>query len=696
MHAPLRLVLKLLFAAMAALALPTVARAAPVQPGPVQADHVEAELVAERLALVPGEDTWLALRLKTEPGWHTYWRNPGDSGIPTQLNWTLPPGFSAGAIVWPYPERHALGEVTNYGYEGETLHLVNLSVPADSPAGKPVLLKAQAKWLVCSDICIPGEAQLSLSLPTGASAQPNPRWQKLFVQTRARLPEAVQWPALFAADSKDFSLHVELPEAEAAGEIEFFPYAKDLVNHAEAQRQQRDGRALRLSQQISSFFLEAPAKVDGVLVLKRRQGTQAYEIAAAPGTVAAVEATQPVPPQPEATPGLALVLLFALLGGLILNLMPCVFPVLSLKAIAVMEAHDGRERSKALAYTAGVILSFLAVAAALLALRAGGQALGWGFQLQSPVVVAALAYLFFVMALSLSGVAELGAGFMGLGQSLTQSGGLAGSFFTGVLATVVASPCTAPFMGSALGYALTQPTITALAVFATLGLGLALPFLLMGLFPRLAAWLPKPGAWMESFKQLMAFPLYLSVVWLLWVLARQSSADSAAVTMIGLVVLALALWLRRFATWPAHVLRWLLIAVALGLLAHPLIRTPMHTMTSVAAETEPYSEARLAQLRAEHRTVFVNFTADWCLTCKVNERAVLQRQAVREAFAQHRIAELVGDWTRPDPVITAALARFERAGVPLYLVYRDGQEAQVLPQILTQEMLIKALTAPKE
>jgi thiol:disulfide interchange protein DsbD len=390
-----------------------------------------------------------------------------------------------------------------------------------------------------------------------------------------------------------------------------------------------------------------------------------------------------------------LILLFALLGGLILNLMPCVFPVLSLKALSVMESRGADARAQALAYTAGVVASFIVVAGALLMLRAGGQALGWGFQLQSPVFIAALAYLFFTMGLALAGAAELGTRWMGVGQSLTQSRGLAGSFFTGVLATVVASPCTAPFMGSALGYALTQPAVISLLVFAVLGLGLALPFLLIGFFPRLAGWLPRPGAWMETFKQLMAFPLFLTVVWLLWILMRQSGADAAALALIGMVLLALALWLQRHASLTARAFRWAALAAALALLAQPALRADSAETASVTT-AETYSDARLAALLAQQQTVFVNFTADWCLTCKANERAVLRRGAMRDLFRQENVTMLTGDWTRADPAITAALARFGRSGVPLYLVYLKGGKPQVLPQILTFEILNAALKARPE
>ena len=659
----------------------------------VHTEHVDAELVAERAALVPGEQNWIALRLRIEPGWHTYWRNPGDSGIPTSLRWELPNGFAAGDIVWPYPERHPLADVMNYGYAGEVLHLVPISVPAD--AHDRVDLKAEAKWLVCSDICIPGKADVKLSLPIAADAPEDPRWHDAFAATRAKVPKKVDWPARFSTDKQDFSLEVTAPELGSSTAAEFFPYAKDLITHSADQRRAHDGNTLRLSQNLSSFFLSAPDTVDGALVI----GDRAYEISAKAGTVATVAQSEvkaaPEPTAKPASPGLLFALLLAFAGGVILNLMPCVFPVLALKALAVLEAHDGRERAQAISYTLGVVLSFVVVAGVMLALRAGGQSLGWGFQLQSPVFVAVLVYLFFAMGLALAGVTEFGVRFMGIGQSLTQSKGLSGSFFTGVLAALVASPCTAPFMGAALGYAVTQPAIVALLIFAMLGFGLASPFLLMGFVPKLAGWLPKPGAWMENFRELMAFPLFLTVAWLLWVLTRQAGADAAGVVAIGLVIVSFALWTRRFSSTLSRVARWIATIAVLALLAHPALRVEPVQPAATSAAAEPYSESRLAQLRAEHRTIFVNFTADWCLTCKVNERAVLSRDSVRDAFAKQHVAEMVGDWTRPDPVITQALARFGRSGVPLYLVYREGGEAQVLPQILTPELLIEALQAPK-
>lgn len=670
---------------------------------PVQTPHVEAELIAERTGLeAGGGPQWVALRLAPEKGWHVYWRNPGDSGIPTSIAWTLPQGISAGEIHWPYPHRESLGELTNYGYGDETLHLIPLTVAANAPPG-PARLLAQAKWLVCADICIPGEAELELTLPVGtATAEPDPRWAGAFERARAQLPRTL--PALgarFAIEGEDLVLAIDGlgEELAAAREIEFFPFDGTLVTHSAPQRIQRGKGELRLGQTLSPYFTAAPERVDGVLVLHPAKGpAAALSVGAVPGPVAPLEAGAAAA-APEPDHGLAGILLFALLGGLILNLMPCVFPVLSLKALGVLHARAESRRDQrlhALAYTAGVLASFGAVAGALIALRAGGAAIGWGFQLQSPVFVTLLVYLLFVLGLSLSGWVNVGTRWMGAGQALTRRPGHAGSFCTGVLAVVVASPCTAPFMGTAMGYALTQPAGVALAVFLTLGFGLALPFLLLGLVPALAAWLPRPGAWMEGFKQLLAFPLYLTAVWLLWVLGGLTDRNGMALALVGLVLLGFALWLTRSPRWPARALALASVLGAAALLVHPLLRPPAvanpeATARHAAESWEPYSDARFEELRAKGRTVFVDFTADWCLTCKINERVALRSKPVLAAFAEHRVALLVGDWTAQDPAIAAVLRRYGRDGVPLYLVSRRGGKPEVLPQLLTPGLVTQAL-----
>jgi thiol:disulfide interchange protein DsbD len=667
---------------------------APAAAGPVSAPHVEAELVAEHTGWLAGATNWVALRLKPEAGWHTYWRNPGDSGLPTTLAWTLPEGWSAGEIYWPFPSAHRLGELVNYGYDRQTLHLVPLALPAGLEGEFTV--KALAKWLVCSDICIPGEAGLTLTLPVAEIATADPVWSPRFLDAHARLPRPTPLAGTYQLADGELRLQVEAAELAGASHAEFFAHANDLVNHGAPQRLALAGGVARFAQPQSAYFRQAPATVEGVLVVHGTE-RQAWTVAAVPGEVAAV--AMPVAPAASADPahappGLWVVLGFALLGGLILNLMPCVFPVLAIKAVSVLEHRrddPAAERRHALAYTAGVVASCVAVAVAILVLRAGGQQLGWGFQLQAPAFVALLAYVMLALGLSLSGLVQFGTRLMGVGQALAEQGGYTGTFFTGVLAVVVASPCTAPFMGTALGFALTQPAAVAVLVFATLGVGLALPFLLLGFFPALAAWLPRPGRWMETFKQALAFPLYLTVVWLLWVLGRQADGDAVAIVLCGLVLLAFALWLCSEPGRARGVLAAAAALGALGLLAHPAIAVRAERPAAAAVEGEVWSAARVAELRAQGRIVFVNFTADWCITCKVNEKVVFGSAEVRRMLAGRNVAWLTADWTTPDPAITAELARHGRSGVPLYLLYGPQGEPEILPQVLTPDIVIHAI-----
>lgn len=656
----------------------------------VQSDHVEVELVSENTTLAPG-DNWVALRIQPEAGWHVYWRNPGDSGLPTKLAWqNLPQGAEAGELQWPYPHEHRLGDLVNYGYGENTLLPVLLKLPAGAKG--PLLAKAQ--WLVCADVCIPGKADLQLDRPINAATPvADPALQAAFAAARAALPKPADFPARFQIDQNELRLAAgPLPGTSEA--VAFYPYAPALINHAAAGRAAFDGRELRLSRPLSSYYVDAPKTVDGVLLIGDGNQAQAYEFSATPGEVAALS---PAPIASSATPpSLLLALLLAFGGGLILNLMPCVFPVLSLKALSVMKAQGQaavEHRRHALAYTTGVVASFLLAAGVLMVLRSGGAALGWGFQLQSPFFVGLLVYVMVALGLSLSGLLQFGTRWMGAGQNLAARPGLSGSFFTGVLAVVVASPCTAPFMGTALGFALTQPPVAALSVFLALALGLAFPFLLLGFVPRLAAWLPRPGAWMETLKQVLAFPLYLTAVWLLWVLGGLTDRNGMALVLAGVVALSFALWLLGSSNKViAKLIGVAALVGSIALLFHPLIRTPSTAAAESHAGWEPYSDARFAELRAQKRTVFVDFTADWCLTCKVNERIALKSTRVAQAFADNQVATLVADWTRADPAITATLARYGRSGVPLYLVSRGGGEAEVLPQVLTPDLVVRAVT----
>ena len=681
-----------------------VAAPARVAGATLPADPVAARLVPEAGSVVPGGTLWVDLHLDIAPGWHVYWRNPGDSGLPTEISWDLPAGFSAGEIAWPAPERFVIGAIGNYGYHGSADLLVPLAAPASLNPGGAVHLAANANWLVCSDICIPGEAKLALDLPVGAAPLAgDPAAAALFAAVRDRLPQAAKFETRFAASGQDLRLFV--PAAALAGidrpTASFFPFDGNVVDAAAEPKEERrpDGLALGLTR-ASGPTATLPERLGGVLVLRGAAGSgQAYPDRAYSISAPRVAAS---PSDSEPAVGWWQALLLAFLGGLVLNLMPCVFPVLSLKLLGLAGSTDrAAQWHHGIAYALGVILSFALLGGVLLVLRAGGAAIGWGFQLQSPVVVGLLAYLLFAMGLSLSGVAEFGAGLSGIGNRFAGSAGLTGAFATGILATIVATPCTAPFMGAALGVALIAPVPLALAIFVALGSGLALPFVLATAIPGVARWLPRPGLWMVWFKQLLAFPLYATVAWLIWVLIQEVGPVGALAALLGLVVGGFAVWIygRTRAIGPAG--RGVGAGLAaLGIAAALILAATLAPAGAPPAEAaaEPdifgyqnFSAARLNGLVAEHQPVFVNLTAAWCITCLVNEHTALAGQAVRRAFAEHRIVALKGDWTRQNPEITAFLQEFGRSGVPLYLFYDKAGIPTVLPQILTEAIVLAAV-----
>ncbi len=668
-------------------------RAAPTRP----LSPVTARLVANTAAIVPGKTLWLDLRLDIAPGWHTYWRNPGDSGLPTEIAWKLPPGFSAGEIAWPVPVRFVEGGIGNYGYSGSTDLLVPITVPASVESDGPLRLEADASWLVCSDICIPGEAKLAVELPVATSAPAaSQSVAALFDAARARLPQPAAFKTQFAVSPKE--LRLSLPAGAVAGvdrpDVSFFPYGASVIDaSAEPKQEQYGGDLVIVLTRAGGPAATLPDTLLGVVAVRSGGGElqRVYEIAAARGVAA--------PTGEEAAIGWWQALLLAFAGGLLLNLMPCVFPVLSLKVLGLAtSAHRAEERRHGLAYGAGVILSFTALGGVLLLLRAGGAAIGWGFQLQSPIVVGLLAYLLFAMGLSLSGVADFGAGLAGVGARVAQRSGLAGAFATGVLATVVATPCTAPFMGAALGAALIAPPAVAMAIFITVGAGLAAPIVLMTAVPAIAGRLPKPGPWMDWFKQLLAFPLYATVAWLMWVLVQEVDPSGAFLSLLGLVAVGFAVWIcgRTRGAEPrgrriGDALAAVGVAVALFVAA---TLAPVGTAANTAGGAlgyETFSTTRLDRAAAEQRPVFVNLTAAWCITCLVNERAALDRDAVRRAFAERRVVALKGDWTRQDPAITVFLQQFGRSGVPLYLLYDKSGRPTVLPQLLSEASVLAAL-----
>jgi thiol:disulfide interchange protein DsbD len=674
---------------LAALALCTAL--APAAAAPVRTPHVEAELIAERTAVVPGEPLTLALRLAIIPGWHTYWRNPGDSGEPTRLEWRLPAGIRAGEIEWPVPERLPAGPLMNFGYEGEAVHLVRIDAPADLPIGTPVTLAAKAWWLVCEVHCIPEDAELSLTLPVAARSDADSRGAGPIAAARARLPAPAgalaDWELTASAAAEGVVLRIVPPPGVALPDARFFPFDQGKIEPAAPQPLVATDGGYRLSLARAAQPVGAFDRIAGVLVVSPPgdAAPRAFGIDVPVGAGAAALSS--------ASLGLLAALVAAFVGGLILNLMPCVLPVLAIKVLGFASHADTRAgRRHGLLYAAGVLASFWALAGALLALRAAGAELGWGFQLQSPIAVATLALLFFALALNLSGVFEFGNLLPSRFATWSAQRPALHWFLTGVLAVLIAAPCTAPFMGAALGFALTAEAATAFAVFSALGLGMALPYVALAWFPAWLAHVPKPGPWMVRLKQALAFPLYATVVWLAWVLGRQAGLDAVVWLLAAAVLVAIAAWLAGLPASRGPLARGAIaLLVAAGVAVAVLPREGAAPPPAAEGAWQPYSANALAALTASGKPVFVEFTAAWCVTCQVNKKLVLSRGDVLDAFRAREVQLVRADWTRRDPEIAQALARIGRSGVPAYVLYRPGRAPVVLPEILTRERLIEAL-----
>ncbi|MFH1814056.1 MAG: protein-disulfide reductase DsbD domain-containing protein [Pseudomonadota bacterium] len=691
-----------------ACAIGLVAHAAlALESDPVVSPRATVTLLADRTAVAAGDTLDLAMRLKLAPGWHIYWMNPGDAGQPPRIEMFAPAGSTVTDLRWPVPKRHADGPVTTFIHEGEVLLPFSVTLPAGLEG--PQTLTARAGWLVCKDICIPEEGVFRLTLPAGESTRSAEAL--LFDAARNAVPGKADWKAAVSADAV---LTLSGPGADAIAEADFLPADWGQVEHGAAQTLTvADGRASIAFKPGAAFD---PARaLAGVLHLRDRDGVAQALWVATPGS--AIERAPAVvlaagnapllapatfaPGTASASDGFGLVwaVLFALAGGLLLNLMPCVFPVLAIKALsfARLGGHAQRTvRAQSLAYCAGVVTTFLLLAGGLLALRATGLQAGWGFQFQSPVFVTAMAALLFVIGLNLSGVFGFGSGFASAGDTLASRPGLSGSFFTGALAVVVATPCTAPFMGGALAFALAAPAVQTVAVFVAMGVGLALPYALLAFVPGLARRMPRPGPWMDRLKQALAFPMYAAAAWLVWVLSQQSGADGVLMALVVLLLLALAGWLLGVAqggasspgAWRTGALVAALVAaVGIARAPEPAGTGPSAGAASAGAET--YTPARLSELRAAGRPVFINMTAAWCVTCLVNEKVALSTTGVQQAFETRGITYMKGDWTRSDPLITDFLRQHGRDGVPLYVYFPpDGAPPAVLPQILTEQIVL--------
>jgi thiol:disulfide interchange protein len=642
--------------------------------------HVKATLVAADAAVQPGKPLHVALRLVHDPHWHTYWQNPG-TGLPTSLKWSLPPGFTAGPIEWPAPKVlvDRQGNVIGNGYEGDVLLPVTIAVPNDLKAGTSVELKATADWLMCEEICIPGSGPVALTLPVVAGPpSPDASWGPKIAEVLAGLPRADPgWSFTATRSGKTIALTIAAAgsgssAAHAPKDLHFFAddllIAYDLPQPTKATA----GRYV-LTLPVAAEAPKNATMLHGVLTSENGWHADGslrglrVDVPLTAGTAVAA---------PAAALGGTLALAF--LGGLILNLMPCVFPVLGLKILGFVN-QAGHDRAKVtlhgLVFTAGVLLSFWALAIALAVLRAGGAELGWGFQLQEPAFVYGLAALLLVFAMNMSGVFEFGLGATAVGSNLQAKSGYSGSFFTGVLATIVATPCSAPFLAPALGAALALPATQSFAVFTAIAIGLSTPYLLLSIFPQAVKVLPRPGAWMETFKQFMAFPLYATVGALAWVLTGQRP-EGSLMSLFGLVLIALGMWF--YGRWrapgaSAGRARFGLVAMVLCVALGGWVGWPQPDL-----KWEVWSPEAVAKLRAENRIVYVDFTARWCATCQTNKKIVFHSQEVLKAIADKNVALLKADWTNRDPQITAELAKYNRSAVPFNQVWLPGQEEPVL------------------
>jgi thiol:disulfide interchange protein len=654
-----------------------------------------ASLLSDKASIAPGQPFRIGLRLSAKSGWHTYWENPGDAGLATTLEWTLPEGFAETGIDWPSPTRIEEGPLVVYAYDSDIFLPVTFT-PPETLDGASYSFHVKANWLICENICIPESAELDITLPvgTGESAAD----VSYFAAYDATKPIAIPFPIDYNIADKHIILSVPLSllGTEKIDAATFFPRQSNVVKYASPQPSSVENGNLIITAERSGDTL--PSGLSGLLQIITGNDKKTFDIRLEQKiTSSSLDAHA----EHAENKSFAVALLFALIGGLILNLMPCVLPVLSLKALALVKkagGERGKVRMQGLAYTFGILLSFAAFAGVLLALKAAGQAVGWGFQMQSPAFVGFLIYLLFLVGLSLSGVFHLPILFGTIGASIANEDSARGSFFTGVLATAVATPCTAPFMASAVGAAIALPGWQAMLIFLSLGLGLALPFLLVSLFPIMLKFLPKPGAWMETFKHILAVPMYLSVLWLLWVLWQQTGTGGVITAVVAMAIFTAALFAKKFIA-KETIQRASLLIIFVFVLGGSLpwighmekdISMPATALTH-DVDAVLFSKEKLDELRAANKPVFLDATAAWCITCQVNARVAIHTDATMKLFKEKNITLMVADWTRRNPEITELLASFGFQGVPMVVYYPAKGEPVVLPQLLSESIIKDAV-----
>jgi thiol:disulfide interchange protein DsbD len=651
---------------------------------PLDTGNTEIMLVSDVDTARPGERFTVALRMKFDGNWYTYWRNAGDSGEPVHIVWDLPEGVTAGPISWPAPKTKTVGPIVSYALDEDVWLPVEISLSETLDPTTPITLKAKAYYLVCDDICIPESGALTLPIDIG-TPKPNPTHSVLIESAQAKIPQLAEAQGSAQLDNGQITFNIaDVPNGFETAAL--FPNENPIILHSDPITRTQGQKGTRYTATAGYGWDDGtPEDFEATLVA---EDGRAIVVPISTNAVIDIGAAQPS--GQTTSIGFWGALIGAFLGGLVLNLMPCVFPIISLKALSIAKtAHGERSeiRRAAWAYTAGVLVSFALFAALIIALKAGGASVGWGFQLQSPWLVGFLSLLLFAIGLNLLGVFELSGRLQNMGAGSVNKSGPASSFLTGVLAVIVATPCTAPFMAGAVGLALASSAGVTLAVFLALGLGFALPFFLVGYLPGLLSKLPKPGAWMERFKQFLAFPMFAAAIWLAWVLSLQTGADGTLTLLIASLALSFGLWLIKTRKPLVKILG------AIAILFACLLPFKLSASGETAdLRSRAWSAQAVASARAEGRPVFVDFTAAWCVTCKVNESLVLKTRKTEKLFARTNTEFLIADWTNKDDVIAAELKRFGRAGVPLYLAYKPGaKEPEVLPQVLTHDILKNAL-----